>query len=302
MSERRSKLARRAAEQAAAARRREQVRRRRRRSAGAAIAAALLVASGLVVVRLSVGGRSSPPQAAPTASTGVVAAVTSVPATVLNAVGKGTVDALPRALAAQPALTASGKPLVVYVGAEYCPYCAAQRWPLVVALSRFGHFTGVGTTASAADDVYPNTATLSFHGAGYASDYLSFQGVETQSNVKQGGQYAALDQLTGQQEQLLRTYNAPPYVPAGTAGSIPFIDVGNRFVSSGASLSPQLLAGKSAEQIARALSTPDDPIAKAVLGSANALTTALCQLTGDQPAGVCTSPSATAYQGAVHAG
>ena len=38
----------------------------------------------------------------------------------------------------QPALTSGGKPEILYVGAEYCPYCAAERWAMVVALSRFG--------------------------------------------------------------------------------------------------------------------------------------------------------------------
>jgi hypothetical protein len=61
----------------------------------------------------------------------------------------------------------AGKPLVVYIGAEYCPFCAAQRWPLVVALSRFGTFSGLSVTRSASEDVFPDTATLSFHSASY---------------------------------------------------------------------------------------------------------------------------------------
>ena len=28
----------------------------------------------------------------------------------------------------------AGKPEIVFVGAEYCPYCAAERWPIVMAL------------------------------------------------------------------------------------------------------------------------------------------------------------------------
>jgi len=53
---------------------------------------------------------------------------------------------------------------------------------VVVALSRFGTFTNLGVTSSASNDVYPNTPTLSFHGATYNSQYLSFTGVETTSN------------------------------------------------------------------------------------------------------------------------
>jgi hypothetical protein len=292
------------AERAAAALRRQQQQRRSRFLwAGTAVGAVLLVVLALVLVKVVGGGSSSAPQqAAATASPQIVQAVTGVPSGVLNQIGLGKVDTLPKAITGQPALTAGGKPLVVYVGAEYCPYCAAQRWGMVVALSRFGSFTDLKTTSSASADVFPNTATLSFHGATYTSDYLTFQGVETSSNVRQGSGYAPLDTLTAQQSQLLNTYDAPPYVAAGSAGSIPFIDFGNKFIMSGASISPQLLAGKSASDIATALSDPSSPIAQAVNGSANAFTAAICQVTGGQPGAVCTSPAVTAYQGKLGAG
>jgi hypothetical protein len=299
-----SRVTRQRAERAAAALRRQQQQRRSRFLwAGTAVGAVLLVVLALVLVKVVGGGSSSAPQqAAATASPQIVQAVTGVPSGVLNQIGLGKVDTLPKAITGQPALTAGGKPLVVYVGAEYCPYCAAQRWGMVVALSRFGSFTDLKTTSSASADVFPNTATLSFHGATYTSDYLTFQGVETSSNVRQGSSYAPLDTLTAQQSQLLNTYDAPPYVAAGSAGSIPFIDFGNKFIMSGASISPQLLAGKSASDIATALSDPSSPIAQAVNGSANAFTAAICQVTGGQPGAVCTSPAVTAYQGKLGAG
>lgn len=117
-----------------------------------------------------------------------------------------------------------------------------------------------------------------------------------QSNVRSGSSYAAPDPLTPQQQQLLHTYDAPPYVADSSAGSIPFIDFANRYVSSGASFSPQVLAGLSADQIAAALSDPTSLVAKNIDVAANATTTVLCQLTGGQPAQVCTSPAATAFQ------
>ena len=51
---------------------------------------------------------------------------------------------------------AAGKPEILYIGAEYCPYCATERWPLAVALSRFGTFTGLRGIHSSATDVYPS--------------------------------------------------------------------------------------------------------------------------------------------------
>ena len=33
-------------------------------------------------------------------------------------------------------LTSDGKPQMLYIGAEFCPYCAAMRWSMAVALSK----------------------------------------------------------------------------------------------------------------------------------------------------------------------
>jgi hypothetical protein len=292
------------ARQAMAAQRRAEERRRRLLIAAAAVGAVVLVVGILIVVKLtggSGGGSATPAASASPASSAVLSAVTSVPADTLDKVGTGKVAKLPSTLTGQPALTDGGKPLVVYLGAEYCPFCAAQRWAVVVALSRFGTFSNLGQTYSSSSDVYPNTPTLSFHGASYTSQYLAFQGVEMESNQRQGNGYAPLDTLTPQQQDLLKKYDAPPYVDANSAGAIPFIDFGNQAVISGASFDPQLLAGKTHQEIAAALSDPASPIAQAVDGTANAFTTLLCQLTKNQPANVCTSSAATAYQGKFHA-
>jgi len=173
------------------------------------------------------------------------------------------------------------------------PPCAAQRWPLVVALSRFGTFSDVGSTHSAADDVYPNTASLSFHGSTYTSKYLSFTGVEMTTNKAVSGQYEPLDALSAADQMTFDTYNRPPYVP-GQAGAIPFIDIAGRYVSVGASYSPELLDGLTHAEIAAALEDADSDLAQAIDGAANLYTAAICQATGQQPRAVCTSPGVTA--------
>ena len=43
-------------------------------------------------------------------------------------------------------LTSAGKPEVLYVATEYCPFCAAQSWPLIIALSHFGQFSGLNVS------------------------------------------------------------------------------------------------------------------------------------------------------------
>ncbi len=73
------------------------------------------------------------------------------------------------------------------------------------------------------------------------------------------------------------------------AGSIPFLDFGNKYVSIGASYNPEVLAGLSWSTIAADLSNPNSPVAKAVDGTANYLTAAICSMTGNQPAAACTT-------------
>jgi thiol-disulfide isomerase/thioredoxin len=265
-----------------------------RRFPWVAVVAGLVVIGALVIV---VATRKSSEGKGPTpgvASTAVVSKVTSLPTSLIGSVGVGTAN-LPKAITA-PALTKDGKPLVVYFGAEYCPFCAAERWGMVIALSRFGTFTNLGSTHSSSTDVYPSTQTFSFHGATYTSTYLAFEGIELQGNELSGGKYPTLDTPTAEQEVLITTYDAPPYVASASTGSIPFIDLGGRYLVSGASYNPGVLAGKTLDEIATALADPSSAISKGAVGTANALTAAICGITGDQPAAVCTDPAIVAIR------
>ena len=259
------------------------------------LAVVLVVVGALVGVRLFGGSaQSTAPGPTPTSGTdAVLSAVTSVPPGVLDQVGVGS--GRPPAKISAPPLSADGKPKVLYVGAEYCPYCAAERWSMVVALSRFGTFSGLGQTASTPNDVYPNTPTLSFHGSTYTSDTVAFTAVETESNEVVNGRYAPLDTLSPADQQTFQTYNAPPYVP--NAGSIPFVDIGGEYLVSGASYSPDVLKGKTHEQVARALSDPHSPIAQGIDGTANLITAAICRTTKDAPAAVCRTGGVQAAAG-----
>jgi hypothetical protein len=271
-----------------AAQRRAQARRKRMLVAGSAVAAVLLVVGIFVGIKLS---EKPAPAAAATAlaPASVVGEVTGVPAATLNTIGKGTgLLAAPKVVSGRPVLTADGKPLVLYMGAEYCPYCAAQRWSLIEALSRFGTFTGLGETESSSTDTDPNTPTLSFHGATYSSKYLTFQGVELYSNQPAGNGYATLDTPTAAQSKLLSSDGN---------NSFPFIDFGDQAEVTSVLVDPGILAGLSHQQVADSLADPSNKIAQAFGGSANAFTTIICNLTGGQPTTVCTSPAAQAYDG-----
>ncbi|HET7405114.1 MAG TPA: DUF929 family protein, partial [Candidatus Bathyarchaeia archaeon] len=83
-------------------------------------------------------------------------------------------------------LTSNGLPEVLYIGADYCPFCAAERWSVIVALEKFGNFTSLTYMQSGdAPEQYPNTSTFSFHGAHYTSSYISFVGYETADRNQQ---------------------------------------------------------------------------------------------------------------------
>ena len=182
-------------------------------------------------------------------------------------------------------LEQGGKPLVVYIGAEYCPFCAAERWPLVAALSRFGTFTDLGSTHSATNDVYPNTPTFSFKDAKYASKYLALQTVELYGNRPVDGKYPPLQRPTAQQNALIQKYD-----PKGT---IPFIYLG-KYLQTDASYNPQILAGMSMQQVAHAMRDTNTDQSIAILGTANQITAALCAQTGGRPGNVCSTPAVTA--------
>jgi hypothetical protein len=181
---------------------------------------------------------------------------------------------------------ADGKPEITYVGAEYCPYCAAERWALAVALSRFGTFSNLSGTHSSSSDVYPSTQTLSFYGSSYSSPYVDFQAVEEATNQQVGGTYQTLQAPTAAESLLLSTYD--------TQGSIPFLDIGNKYVITGASYSPQVLQGLSRAQIASQLGDVSSPVAQAIDGTANNITAAICSVTGNRPSSVCDSPAIAA--------
>jgi len=287
------------AAQRAAARRAEQ--RRRILIASGSVLVVVLIVVGFIVFKAnnkpSSGNSSNGPTGAALSS--VVSQVTSVPASTLDKIGSGSgqVTGKIQTVTGATPLTANGKPEMLYMGAEYCPYCAAERWAMIVALSRFGTFSGLATVHSASvngaggAEPFPNTPTWTFANASYTSQYLSFTSVEMQTNIPDSttGSYTNLQTPTSAQNALLVKYDAPPYVSAANKGAIPFIYFGGKYVSIGASYDAGVLAGLSWSKIASDLSDPNSTVAKAIGGTANYITAAICKMTGNQPASACTA-------------
>ncbi len=235
------------------------------------------------------GGGISDPGTTPLAP-GVLTELSSVAPTTFAAVGSPASVTPPTSVGHKgPILRdATGKPVITYIGAEYCPYCAAERWALAVALSRFGTFSNLSGTHSSSTDIYPNTQTLSFYGSGYSSPYVSFDSVESATNEQVNGTYPTLQTPTAQQSTLLSSYDP--------SGNIPFLDIGNKYLITGASYSPQLLQGLSGSQIASQLNNPSSAVAQAIDGTANNITAAICAVTGNTPSSVASSPTIAAIE------
>jgi tRNA A-37 threonylcarbamoyl transferase component Bud32 len=267
--------------------------------AAGSIVAVIVVVAGLFVARGIIRHSHTGPAAAGVGQgTGtavfkdiVVREVTTVPARTLNAVGPGSVLAVSGTIngvsgAAAP-LRKDGKPAVFYDGAEYCPYCATERWAMIVALSRFGTFRGLTPIRSSATDTPASIATWTFHGSKYTSRYLTFTAVEETGNVADSsGAYPTIEVPTAAEKALIAKYDGS----GPTAGSIPFIDYGNKYVQVGdlPGFLPANLEGQNWAQIATSLKNPASPTAQAVDGAANWTTAAICTLTNNQPSTACT--------------
>lgn len=264
---------------------------------------ALVLVIVIVLVAIKVAGTSatttsssSPPPPAPPA---VVQAVTKIPASVYNAVGVTSPDTAitpPTVVSGAAPLQTHGRPEVLYVGEEFCPYCAAERWALVAALSRFGTFTGLEASTSGSNEAFPGTPTFSFAGTKYSSRYLAATLVEHYGDQKnpQGTGYAVLTPLTRAERGLMRRYDRTP-----TGTMLPFLDIANRGVLDGGAFSPSILQQLNSTKIAAGLTDPRDPATQAIVAAANEFSALICSADEEVPSSVCSSAGVTAASSAL---
>ena len=241
----------------------------------AIVSVVLIITLFFVLAHIANGGSSTDGKAV---SPVVLKEITQVSPEVSAAVGTGGLNNPVKAVSPQVAVLKgpSGKPEILYIGADFCPYCAAQRWSLIVALSHFGTFSNLHYMTSSGSDAYPNTPTFSFYKSSYTSQYIDFVPVETQD--RNGN---SLQTLTAEQQNLLAKYDAPPYTPQQAAGGIPFVDFGNQYLTVSAGYLPSSLANQSQDAIAKALSDPAAQSTRDIVGNANYLTAAICRTIGD---------------------
>jgi hypothetical protein len=102
--------------------------------------------------------------------------------------------------------------------------------------------------------------------------------------------HAYLQQLTAQQAALFARY---------ANESVPFVDIGNRYLVPEAQYLPSALSGMSWSAVAAATRTPSSPVARDIDGAANVISAAICKLTNGQPASVCSSAGVAAAAGSL---
>ena len=265
-----------------------------------AVGLVVVVVAVLVIVFATRGNSNGGYIATAPAPAQVVKDVTSIPASTWDKVGvtSSIQVAKPTIISGNPPMTINGKsPAMLYYGAEYCPYCAAERWAMTAALARFGTWSNLQTTASSLSDIDAGTRTFSYYGATLDSPYITFKGVEACTNIPDPtttgcSGYTNLQSPTKEEAAILSKYSSSKYLPNGssTGGiSFPFVDINNGMLVSGASYDPQILAGLSWSAIAGGLSDPTNPVTQAILATGNYMSAGICQATKGQPGSVCQS-------------
>jgi hypothetical protein len=268
-------------------------RKRNRLLAIGAVIAVVVIVVVVVAVGLSSGGGGSSVARQP-APPAAVAKVENIPLSTLIAASarqpvdigaKPAVGGPPPVPAGAPATT----PVALYIGAEFCPYCAALRWPLVIALSKFGTFSNLSQTHSAVRD--GNIGTWSFYGSTYTSRYITFDPLELYTNQPSGGYYKPLEanQLSQAQNALWQA-NTNAYVTNRQEG-FPFFDFAGKFVLMNAPYPVTLVEGRSFSSILAEVGDNTSAVGLTINSSAASLIKNMCNaLGGNAPSSVCQAP------------
>jgi len=182
-------------------------------------------------------------------------------------------------------VTLENKPYFLYVGAQFCPFCAAERWSIVKALANFGTWSGLkgDTSGSYTAGGFSQIPTYDFTGVAYQSSYIAFGHKET---ADKNGKPIAGQELTDFEKQWNDTYNPK--------GGVPFLFIDGKYVQQSAGFSPGLLSGKIYDQVkADVDSNANTPYVQAINREADIITAYLCKATNNQPTNVCSDTKIT---------
>jgi hypothetical protein len=262
--------------------------KRNRRIITISIVVVIIAAVVVLALIVSATGAGSPLNGKPVSPTDM-ATLTGVSDNTLSTIGVPSGVTLPSAINGS-SLTSGGKPEVLYIGGDYCPYCAVERWSLIIALSHFGNLSGLEYMQSSATDFNSNSPTFTFTNANYTSRYLTFVAVEEYDRAGN-----IIKPLTTDQQALINLYDTCPGASSG--GGIPFIDIANKYAINCGAQSTLDISGQNWTQVLTQLNDPNSATAKLIDGAANTLITAFCKVDGGLPSSVCTLPYATVTLG-----
>ena len=129
------------------------------------------------------------------------------------------------------------------MGAEFCPYCATERWSVVMALSKFGTFSHLVGTTSSSTDVDPRPCRSP--STGRAIPVRRLCSLATRCSTTTGGASLATPYSSSpppRNTRCLPNTTRPLTPPGADSGTFPFIYLAGRFVLIGAQwLDAQLL-------------------------------------------------------------
>jgi Domain of unknown function (DUF929) len=266
-------------------------RKRRRRILTVSVVVMLIALLAVVYFIVAAASNSSLAQyIGKPVSSAVLDQVTGVGDSTLATIGAPAGVTPPASITGSP-LTSGGKAEVLYVGGDYCPYCAIERWSLVVALSRFGQFSGLEYMLSSSTDVNANSPTFTFSNISYVSNYIAFVAVEKYDRTG-----SVRQALTTGQQAIMTQYDV--CLANNQSGGIPFVDIGNAYAVNCGAQSTLDISGLNWTQVASQLNTPTSNVAKLIDGAANTLITAICKVDGNQPGVVCSQSYASLSIGA----
>jgi thiol-disulfide isomerase/thioredoxin len=249
--------------------------------AGLAMVALVIVA--VVVLFLARGGDSGgdATAASGTAPAGSAAAGTDAGGSAAGSSQISGADSVALAQVRQKSeepLLDGGKPLVFFMGTQWCPFCASERWALVAATSRFGKWTGLGELHSRnGEDYFQALPTYDLTGATYASEYI-------------GVRHKELDTVDGDPLEKLGSLEEELVNENDQWGGIPFLFVGGpggRYTVDLA-FSPGLLQGQTFAELRKDVAdgAPTEAV-EAIGAQTDAITALICKVDGQQPASVC---------------
>lgn len=170
------------------------------------------------------------------------------------------------------------KPVFLFIGAQYCDFCATERWAIVKALGRFGTWSHLsqGHNNTSLSAGYGSIPTFNLVNATYSSPYVTFDSRDTADD--NGNPLQSLDST---EQSIFNRYDPK--------GSIPFVYV-DGYAMLGSGYSPSELVGNSFSTVQRQLQGSGHASFVADANAeANLLTAFVCQADGNRPHTVCTN-------------